>query len=225
VRLALLAAVNSLAASNAGRSESLKDHVCLITFDTAAGSVVRYPLSTTACDYNAVKNSIRTIQAVADDVANTASENGLILAKNHLNPATNPTGARPAATKVIIFLSDGVANIMQSSATTVTNFTSANPSPEWFTTGLYINERNAAIMQCWPGSPSVNIFPVGVGLATDRGQMDRMARIAGTAKTDPSNPTGPKVSQFSSGNPGDYQALLTAIFNSILSTGGVQLGQ
>jgi len=52
-----------------------------------------------------------------------------------------------------------------------------------------------------------------------------MARLANTAKPDPNNPNGPKVSAYSSGNPGDYQALLTSIFNSIVSSPTVQLGQ
>jgi len=49
---------------------------------------------------------VRTIQAAGDDVViNTASENGLVVAKNHFDPAINPSGARPNSTKVVIFLS------------------------------------------------------------------------------------------------------------------------
>jgi len=55
---------------------------------------------------NAVQDAVRTIQAAGDDVViNTASENGLVVAKNHFDPAINPSGARPNSTKVVIFLS------------------------------------------------------------------------------------------------------------------------
>jgi len=104
VRLAVMAAINRVAELNVGRPEGAKDHVCLITFDTGSGTTVRYPLDATSCSYASVKDAVRTIQAASDDVLNTASEKGLVAAKNHLDPAINPSGARPNSKKVVIFL-------------------------------------------------------------------------------------------------------------------------
>lgn len=226
VRLAVLAAINQIAAINAGRPESAKDHVCLITFDTTTGTSVRYPLSTGSCDYNALKTSVATIQAAADDTQNTASESGLLRAKTHLDPTANPSGARPAASKVVVFLSDGIANAKESSNTTISSYITSKPSSDWFTSGTFQFERNAAIMQAYAMQLlGYRVYPVGVGLGADRSLMDRMARISQTATPDPNNPNGPKVSAYSSGNPGDYQQLLTSIFASIVGAPSVQLGQ
>lgn len=68
------------------------------------------------------------------------------------------------------------------------------------------------------------VYAVGVGLGADRSLMDRLARFGDTAQPDPLNPGGPKVSPYASGNPGDYQALLTAIFSTIIGAPSIQLG-
>lgn len=223
LRVAVMAAVNKIATLNTGVPGNVKDHVSLITFDTSAGAQVRYPLSSTDCDYAAVKSSLRTLQAVGDNVASTASEKGLLLAKSHLDPAIN-ANARTFSTKMIIFLTDGLPNIKESSSTTVDTYVSGN-SAEWFTSGAsYYRERNAAMMQVsamnatgWP------TYAVGIGLGCDRSMLDRMARLARTAITDPSNPTGPKISPYADGNPGDYQNRLTSMFNEIVKSGLVTL--
>lgn len=219
VRLALMAAINKIAEVNANTPPTLTDHVAVITFDTASGCTVRYPLSATGCDYHAVKASVRDLQAVADDVSSTASENGLILARDHLDPQKN-SNARSYASKMVIFLSDGIPNIKQSSNTVIDSFTLNNPN-EWFTSGTGRYERNAAMMQILRMQQlGWKAFPVGVGLGTDRTMMDRMARMAGTAKRDPNNPDGPKISAFAEGNPADYEQRLKAIFSDIVTSKG-----
>jgi len=226
VRLAVMAAIDRIAEINAEVSEEAKDHVAIFTFDTAAGCEIRYPLSVSGCDYNAVKNSLRGLQAVGGGPASTASENGIILARNHLDPAQNPSGARLAARKLMIFLSDGIPNLNQSSATTINNYKKAHPEGEWFTSGDYVNERNAVLMQTLQlQNLGWRIFPVGVGLGADRNLMDRMARMAGTAVRDPNNPDGPKISAYAEGNPADYEDLMTSIFNSIVSAPFVRLAK
>jgi hypothetical protein len=225
-RLAIMAAIDRIAEINAEISDVAKDHVCIITFDAAANCAVRYPLSVSGCDYAAVKDSLRGIQAVADDASTTASENGIILAKNHLDPAQNPSGARLAARKLMIFLSDGIPNLKQSSTTTINNYKTAHPEGEWFTSGDYIEERNAVLMQTSQlEAAGWRIFPVGVGLGADRNLMDRMARMAGTGVRDPDNPNGPKISAYAEGNPADYEDLMTSIFNSIVSAPFVRLAK
>ncbi len=223
-RLAVMAAIKKIASINSGLAESSKDHVCVITFDTAAGCTIKYPLTATSCDYEAARASLRDIQAVADDQNSTASENGLLKARDHLDPAKNPSGARVYSTKVLVFLSDGIPNVKASTDSDITNFTSNNPQGEWFTTGDYPLERNAVLMQVmqlqrlgWKTNA------VGVGLGADRTLMDRMARMAGTGLKDPNNANGPRISAYADGNPADYQSRLTSIFSTIVSTPNVQL--
>ena len=123
-------------------------------------------------------------------------------------------------------MSDGIPNIKSSSNTTITNYRPANPSSEWFTSGDYVYERNAVLMQaCQMQAKGWKVFAVGVGLGADRSLMDRMARMAGTAMTDPNNPDGPKISPWAAGNPANYEELLTSIFNEILGAPFVRLAQ
>ncbi|MCE9546744.1 MAG: hypothetical protein K8T25_14790 [Planctomycetia bacterium] len=224
-RVGIMAAIDTIAQRNAGLAESAKDHVALVTFDTAADTVVRYPLNVNSCDYNAVKQACTTYQAVADDQSSTAGENGLILAKNQLDPTLNPTGARPGADKVVVYLSDGVVNVKQSSNTTIQNYETSydathNPDGEWFTSSdNNYQERNAVMMQVgMMQALDWHVYAVGIGLASDQTMMDRMARLSGTAVQDPNNPTGPKISPVASGNPADYQQRLSDIFSTIVGS-------
>ncbi|MFO0930019.1 MAG: TadG family pilus assembly protein [Gemmataceae bacterium] len=228
VRLAVMAGINRIAEINAGLPETTKDHVCVIAFDTAPGTAdpraIRYPLTATSCDYAAARASVRDLQAVADDTMSTASENGMILARNHLDPAQNPSGARTNSNKLLIFLSDGIPNIKQSSNTTIDNFINNNKTGEWFTSGSYEYERNAVLMQITQlQALGWRTHSVGVGLGADRTLMDRMSRMAGTALPDPDNPTGPKISPYADGNPADYQTRLTSIFNNIVASPNIRL--
>lgn len=228
VRLAVMAAIDRIAEINAGLPEATKDHVAVISFDTAAGAAsqdaIRYPLSVSGCDYTAAKATLRDIQAVADDTSSTASENGLVRARGHLDPAQNPGGARTASNKLLIFLSDGIPNINQSSDSTIDTYTSNNSNGEWFTSGSYKYERNAVLMQIAQlESLGWRTHAVGVGLGADRTLMDRMARMAGTALPDPNNANGPKISAYADGNPADYQARLTAIFNTIVGAPNIRI--
>lgn len=222
-RLAIMAAIDKIAQINAGLDEAYKDHVCLITFDTVSGTTIHFPLNAGSCDYNAVKNACLSLQAVADDQASTASETGLIVARNHLDPNLNPGGARLSADKIFIFLSDGIPNLKTSADSVISNYTVNNPG-EWFTSGSMMMHRNAVLMQTdqirklgW------KVHAVGVGLGTDRTLMDRIARMAGTGIPDPSNPNGPKISAFAEGNPADYRQRMTAIFDNIVAMPNITL--
>jgi Flp pilus assembly protein TadG len=224
VRLAVMAAIAKIASLNVGLSETSKDHVGVVTFDTASGVTVKYPLSISGCDYNAAKGSLCDIQCVADDTLSTASENGLIAAKNMLDPSTNPTGARPAATKFVIFLTDGIPNIKSSSNSTITNYANSHTKGEWFGSVTNQYERNSVLMQTdimqalgW------KVNAIAIGLGADRSMMDRMARMGGTAQADPTNVNGPKISAYATGNPADYQTRLTGIFQGIVGASNVKV--
>jgi len=55
----------------------------------------------------------------------------------------------------------------------------------------------------------VEVYPVGVGLGTDYDFMDRMARAGGTAGADGRSPR-------SSGDPAEYEKILTEIFRKLV---------
>jgi Flp pilus assembly protein TadG len=225
MRVAVMAAVDKIAKMNTGITGTLKDHVAIVTFDTIAGSVTHVPLSATDCDYTAVKTALCNLQAVGDDQLSTGSEKGLQMAYNLLDPAQN-TNTRASAVKMVVFLSDGIANLKVSSNTTITNYTSANSSAaEWFdSTDNYYLERNGALMQTnLLKSKGYATYAVGIGLGCDRSLMDRIVRVSGTGITDPNNTSGPKISPYAQGNPADYQSRLTSIFNDIIKGPNVTL--
>ena len=224
VRLAVMAAIDQIASLNTGFTETAKDHIGVVTFDTVEGSIVKNALSINSCDYNAAKASVRDLQCVADDVYSTASENGLILARQMLDPAQNPSGARPAAIKYVIFLTDGIPNLKQSSNTTISNYATAHPKGEWFTSGSFQYERNSVLMQTSQmQAMGWNVYAIAIGLGADRTMMDKMARMAGTGLADPTNLSGPKISAYATGNPADYQNRLTSIFQNIVGSSNVKV--
>lgn len=224
-RVAIIAAIKKIASLNVGIAGTLNDHVAVISFDTASGTTIQHPLNLTSCDYTAACNACRLLQAVGDGVNSTASENGLIKARDHLDHEVNPTQARSYANKMILFLSDGIPNIKQSSNTTINNFL-GNNTGEWFASGSFVNERNAVLMQvAQMKQKGWKTFLIGVGLGADRDLMDRAARMAGTAIADPNNPNGPKISPYADGNPADYEHRLTSIFDEIVSSKSVSIVQ
>jgi hypothetical protein len=225
MRVAVMAAVDKIAGQNTGVAGALKDHIGIVTFDTIAGSVTQVALNASDCDYTSVKSALCNLQAVGDDQLSTGSEKGLQMAYNMLDPSQN-TNARQYSIKMVVFLSDGIANLKVSSNTTISNYTSANPSAaEWFTsTDNYYLERNGALMQTnLLKSKTYATYAVGMGLGCDRSLMDRIVRVSGTGITDPNNTTGPKISPYAQGNPADYQSRLTSIFNDIIKGASVSL--
>ncbi len=224
VRLAVMAAIDKIATQNTGLNEAMKDHVGVVTFDTASGCVIKYALSTSSCDYNAAKGSVCDLQCVADDTLSTASENGLVMARQMLDPTQNPNGARLASTKFVIFLTDGIPNVKQSSNSTISTYETAHPQGEWFTSGTNEFERDSVLMQAAQmQSMGWKVEAVAIGLGADRTMMDRMARMSSTALADPNNPNGPKISAYATGNPADYQTRLTAIFQGIVGASNVKV--
>lgn len=222
-RMAIMAGVNKIKDLNKNVALIAQDHVCVITFDTDAGTQVKYALAADSCDYDKARASVRDIQAVSDWEYSTASEGGLVAARDHLNPSKN-SGARKYSTKVLVFLSDGIPNIKESSTSTIDTFVTANTKGEWFSSGSFKYERNAALMQIMQMKTSGwKTHVVGLGLGADLSLMDRMARSAGTAVKNPADPDGAKVSRYADGNPANYQSRLTAIFDEIARTPNIQL--
>jgi hypothetical protein len=145
------------------------------------------------------------MQAVGDNQYSTATETGLITAQAHLNAS-----GRAHAEKVIVLLTDGMPNLYSSSNSTISDYLDENPHEDFYdddgTYALNAPLMQTSIMQLqdW------RVFPVGLGLGTDYGFMDRLARMSYTANDDGESPRG-------SGNPAEYEQRLIDIFEEIIT--------
>lgn len=212
---AIIAALQVIKERNQGVSDpNQRDWVSLITFDRVAGTQVVHSLT---YDYDSVMQACTTLQAVADDSASTATETGLIAAKNHIASVDSGGQGRRYTNKVVVFLTDGLPNLYSSSTATIDSFISSHPSADFYSGSNYA--QNAALMQSMSMQLSKwQVFPVGLGLGTDYDFMDRAARLGGTANQDGQSPRG-------SGNPAEYEQRLKTIFQSIIANPKARLVQ
>jgi Flp pilus assembly protein TadG len=212
-RRSLIAAMQVIRDENEFISDlNARDWVSIITFDHLSGSGPQIIQPLTG-DYDLAMEACRTLQAVCDDKSSTATEAGLIKALAHLT--TKGQGGPDAASRrnahrVVILVTDGVPNLYQSSNADIDDFIGDNASSNFYSGGPYA--KNAPLMQ------AMNIqmkkwyfYPVGLGLGTDYDFMDRMARMGKTANED-------GEAFRSSGNPTEYEAVLTDIFEKIIKT-------
>lgn len=214
-RRALIAAIQVVKERNQGIPDpSQRDWVSIITYDSLSGGgpVIAQPLTG---DYDEAMAVCTRLQACGDKGASTATEAGLLAARNLLKPRTEGGTGRRDTNKVVILLTDGVPNLYVSSPAEIRSFISQNPSPEYYGGSAY--PYDAALMQAarmqldhW------SVFPVGVGLGTDYNFMDRLARLGGTANDDGQSPRG-------SGNPAEYESRLREIFGRIIESPKVRL--
>ena len=159
-------------------------------------------------DYTKVMKSIPKLQAVGDKSTSTATENGLMLARQILKPKSEGGQARENTTKVVVLLTDGMPNAYSSSDTDIDGFFKKNPAGEQYGGGYYW--LDAALMQAFHlEAEGIDVYPVGIGLGADYDFLDRTAKLGGTAGSDGKSPRG-------SGNPAEYEKLLTDIFREIV---------
>lgn len=208
-RRAIIAALQVIKERNQGISDpAQKDWVSIITFDRTTGTHVAQALTP---DYDAAMHACTLLQASADNAANTATETGLLAAKNHIRPNTEGGSGRQFTNKVVVLLTDGIPNLYSSSSSEISAFISQHPSDDFFTSGSYATAKNAALMQSMDMQlRKWYVFPVGIGLGTDYDFMDRAARVGGTANGDGQCPRG-------SGNPAVYEDRLREIFENIIT--------
>jgi hypothetical protein len=190
-----------------------RDWVSVISFDTVAGTVNRQTLTS---NYDTAMQSCTKLQAVGDNVASTATETGLLAAKAHLSPAAQGGSGRATAQKVVVLLTDGMANLKSSSDSAVAAARTANPSSDYYG-GSSAYPSDAALtatmalqLQNW------KVFSVGLGLGCDYDFMDRLARIGKTASDAGQAPR-------TSGNPTAYETELSSIFKTIITNPQVRL--
>ena len=93
-----------------------KDWVSIVTFDKVAGTAVRLGLTS---DYDSAMQSATTMQAVGYNGNSTATETGLIAGYNLIKAKSQGGQGRENTQKVVILLTDGVANLQTSSNSTI----------------------------------------------------------------------------------------------------------
>ncbi len=214
-RRALIAALQVVKECNQNISDpNLRDWVSIITFDRLTGDSPSIKIALTG-DYDAAMRACTRLQAVGHNGASTATEVGLIAARNHLKPQSEGGQGRIQTNKVVVLLTDGVPNLYFSSATTISNYRMNNPSDNFYGDS---NAKDAPLMQASIMQLSRwSLYPVGIGLDCDYDFMDRMARMS-TTDRDGQGPRG-------SGNPADYEDRLTEIFRRIITSPKLRLVQ
>ncbi|MBX7165365.1 MAG: hypothetical protein K1X74_03365 [Pirellulales bacterium] len=216
-RRAIIAAMHVVDQQNGSIPDvGQRDWVSVVTYDTLSGGgpVVLQQLTG---DYHTAMQAVTRMQAVSDKGASTATESGMIVAKQHLLPSNQGGAGRKMANKVLVLLTDGVPNLYSSSASTISQFQANFPSADYYANGAYWYD--ACLMQAMDiQNRHWRLFPVGLGLGTDYNFMDRLARLGMTANEAGQGPRG-------SGNPAEYEQRLTEIFEDIIKNPQVRLVQ
>jgi len=216
-RRAMIAAINLIKSRNQSISDTnQRDWVSIITFDKLNPAPVVL-LSLTG-NYDTAMAACPNLQACDDSAACTATETGLLTASNHIKPQSQGGYGRTATDKIVVLLTDGKPNLYSSSSSTLSNYISQHSSSNFYGSSGYY-PQDAALMQTSTIQGSHwYLYPVGIGLGCDYNFMDRMARMGATANENGQGPRG-------SGNPADYEARLTEIFQNIITNPKLRLVQ
>jgi hypothetical protein len=214
VRRSLIAAIQKVKEMNAAVTPGYGDQVAIIAYDGLDGFHAPQVVQPLTADYDTAMQACTNLAAVSDIGATTATEAGLVKARDQLKLPSAGGSGRSFASKVIVLLTDGVPNAWVSPGSAISGHIATNPSGDYYAPA-YI-WYNAPLMQAdLCTSESTTLYPVGMGLGTDYDFMDRMARLAGTDKG------GQSVR--GSGNPAEYEERLTTIFNEIVKYPGGRL--
>jgi hypothetical protein len=191
-----------------------RDWVSVISFDslTSGGPLLVQSLTG---DYDLAMNAVTTLQATGDMGPSTATEAGLDRARQHIKPRAQGGAGRNKAPKIVVLLTDGAPNLYISSPGDIDSYISDHASPDYYRDGSYW--LDAPLMQAAKiKADKWFLHPVGLGLGTDYGFMDRLARLGGTANASGQSPRG-------SGNPAEYEQRLVDIFRQIILSPQVTL--
>jgi hypothetical protein len=208
-RRAIIAALQIVKTCNQSISDpSQRDWVSLITFDAKSnGPTIQVPLTN---NYDAAMQGCRTLQAVADTIgSSTDTEVGLSAAANHIKYGSGGSG-RQSTNKIVVLMTDGMPNQYESSSTAISNYRTAHSSANFYGGSSYYSQDAALMQTSMMQVGNWQLYPVGIGLGCDYSFMDRMARMGSTANTDGHSARG-------TGNPAQYEAVLTGIFNKIIT--------
>ncbi len=213
-RRSIIAALEIVKQRNLTVSDSnQRDWISIITFDQVTNPsavTILHPLN---YNYDQAMQDSTTMQAVSDISASTATETGLIAAKNLLT-----ANGRTYTEKVVVLLTDGSPNLYYSSSSTISTYISQHPSSNFYSGSSY-NSQNAALMQAMSMQSSKwRLFPVGIASGTNYDFMDRFARLGGSANPQGQSPRG-------TGDPSQYEQTLKTIFQNIINNPKARLVQ
>ena len=213
MRRAVIAALHNIRHQNRRVSPGAKDRVSIVTFDALTEHhrpEIRVSLTN---QYRSAMVSSARMQAASDIGRSTATQAGLRLARQHLSTGGEHGEGRSNSQKVIILLTDGVPNVWNGEDD-ISAHMSANPSGEYY--GGELPWMNSALVEADKAfSEDTMLFPVGMGIGADYDLLDRMARLADTAKNGAA-PRGPV-------DPRDVEGRLTEILEEILNDPGTRL--
>ncbi|HEY2883031.1 MAG TPA: pilus assembly protein TadG-related protein [Pirellulales bacterium] len=215
-RRSVIAGLNEIKTKNSTISDTnQKDWVSIVTFDKTAGTVVRLGLTS---NYDTAMQSCTTMQAVGNGGNSTSTETGLIAAYNLIKAQSQGGTGRENCQKVVILLTDGVANLQSSSNSTISSYRTAHPSSNFYGgTGNYSSD--AALMQAATmDSANWHLYALALGIDADYDFMDRMARMGGTADDSGHAPT-------TSGDPNQYESEMTSLLQEVVDNPQVRLVQ
>jgi Flp pilus assembly protein TadG len=217
-RRSVIAGLQEVKTRNALISDSTqKDWVSIVSFDKTGGTVTRLALTS---NYDTAMQTATTLQAVGYNGASTNTESGLAQAYALIKPASQGGTGRENTQKVVILLTDGVANLKDSSNSTVSSYESAHPSTYSGSSNYYGSSdyySDAAMMQTnTMQGQGWKVYALGIGLAVDTDFMNRMARVGGTADDSGNAPT-------TSGDPSTYETEMTALLDQIIDNPQVRL--
>jgi von Willebrand factor type A domain len=159
-----------------------------------------------------------TMQACGEGMNSTDSEGGLICAYNHIKGTSQGGAGRDNANKVVVFLTDGNANLYESPPGTIDTYKNSH-SGTW---GSGYPQNGALMQASIMQSQNWYVYALGVGGACDQTFMDDMANMGGTAIT---NTNGTKGAYAFATDSTTYETTLKGIFNKIISNPKLRLVQ
>jgi hypothetical protein len=226
VRRAIITALQVIQTRNntVGEAE-YKDKVSIVVFDRkgSGNTLIRQELT---AEYADAIQSAKTLQACYYGDECTDSDGGLIVAGKHLlphNATTNPLGkGRENSNKVVVFLTDGLPNLYESSTTDISNAKKTHSSG-W---GSSTAQDGALLQALNMQGKNWSLYAVGVGVNGSQSFMDLMAGMAQTQipKVDV-NGKETKGAYDIAKDVNTYETTLKDIFNRIISNPKLRLVQ
>ncbi len=218
-RRAVIAGINEIKSHNQLIGDNTqKDWVSIVTFDKTGD--VQTLLGLTS-NYDSAMAICPKMQAVGNNGASTNTESGLAQAYSLIRPASQGGTGRENTEKVVVLLTDGAANLKDSSSSAISSYTSSHPNTYNGSSNYYGGSidysSDAALMQADTMSgKGWYVYALPLGLSVDSDFMNRMARVGGTADSNGNAPS-------TSGDPSTYETEMTDLLDKIIDNPQVRL--
>ncbi|MDA1049679.1 MAG: pilus assembly protein TadG-related protein [Planctomycetota bacterium] len=213
-RRSLIVALEEVREHNQGSGdEQGRDWVSVVSFDRPGAALLQHPLGGKTADLQNAINTCVDLQASNDNGSSTVMEEGLIIALNHLRPASENGLGRETTHRVVVVVTDGLPTGMVSNSSAIAAYTNSLPASRrghFYGTN---DERDAALMRvAQMGDLGWDVYAVGVGAGVDNGFMTRMALLGNT-----------KQPYLAGADPASYERQLTELLREILNKSRLQL--